>query len=242
MQKQDPGSAPGRTGKRTNIGLALVIALGLHMAFLLLPINRQPPPTDDASAKIEVQLINIKPALVTAPVVLQETEPHEPPPESQTPPLATPESPVNVVATQPEPVSPAAPVVPEARMSARVLHTMSTDEKRQLTNAVLLRQFVTGKSATDQLFGQPLPSKNTTPQQDFVFPVRPSMVAMLDQPMPDVPFAYTPGLVYFAYDPGVKGDLQRFWDVITPEFGWRTDNGTEFRCVLVLVIVGCGWK
>jgi hypothetical protein len=68
------------------------------------------------------------------------------------------------------------------------------------------------------------------------------MIAMLDQPMQKVPFAYTPGLVKFAYAPGVKGDLQRFWDVITPEFGWRTKNGTEFRCVWVLIIGGCGWK
>ena len=65
---------------------------------------------------------------------------------------------------------------------------------------------------------------------------------MLDQPMPDLPFAYTRGLVKFAYDPGLKGDLQRFWDVITPEFGWRTKNGTEFRCIWVLIIGGCGWK
>jgi len=68
------------------------------------------------------------------------------------------------------------------------------------------------------------------------------MIDMLDQPMPDVPFAYTPGLIYFAYDPGLKGDIQRFWDVITPEFGWRTKYGTEVRCKLILVIVGCGWK
>jgi len=65
---------------------------------------------------------------------------------------------------------------------------------------------------------------------------------MLEQPLPDMPFAYTPGLVNFDYDPGVKGDLQRFWDVITPEFGWRTNNGTEFKCVWVLVIAACGWK
>jgi hypothetical protein len=65
---------------------------------------------------------------------------------------------------------------------------------------------------------------------------------MLDQPLPDVPFAYTPDLVYFAYEPGVKGDLQRFWDIITPEFGWRTKYGTEVKCGLLLVIIACGWK
>ena len=65
---------------------------------------------------------------------------------------------------------------------------------------------------------------------------------MLDQPLPDLPFAYTHGLVNFAYEPGVKGDLQRFWDVITPEFGWRTKYGTEVKCILILVVAGCAWK
>ena len=68
------------------------------------------------------------------------------------------------------------------------------------------------------------------------------MLTMLNRPMQDLPFEYTPGLVHFAYVPGVRGDLQRFWDVITPEFGWRTNNGTEVRCKLLLVVIGCGWK
>ena len=28
----------------------------------------------------------------------------------------------------------------------------------------------------------------------------------------------------------------------TPEFGWRTRYGTEVKCALILVIVGCAWK
>ena len=36
-------------------------------------------------------------------------------------------------------------------------------------------------------------------------------------------------------------DLQRFWDKLTPEFGWRTKNRTKVQCRWVLVIVACGW-
>ena len=119
---------------------------------------------------------------------------------------------------------------------------MSEPEKRLLTSTILARQFITEESATDQLFGKPLQQPGTELYKEFHYPLRPDLLTMLDKPIPDVPFDYTPGLVYFAYDPGVKGDLQRFWDVITPEFGWRTKYGTEVRCVLVLVLVGCGWK
>ncbi len=122
------------------------------------------------------------------------------------------------------------------------LNTMSKIERRQLTNTILARQFFTEESAVDQLFGKPLPQHNTEIQKEFHYPLRQNMISMLDQPMPEVPFGYTPDLVYFAYEPGVKGDLQRFWDVITPEFGWRTKYGTEVKCILLLVIVGCGWK
>jgi hypothetical protein len=135
---------------------------------------------------------------------------------------------------------------PATSLAARPLQPeldkMSEPEKRTLTSTILARQFITEESASDRLFGRPLVQDSGELQKDFHYPLRPDLLEMLDQPVPDLPFAYTPGLVYFAYDPGVKGDLQRFWDVITPEFGWRTRYGTEFKCVLVLVIVGCGWK
>lgn len=52
---------------------------------------------------------------------------------------------------------------------------------------------------------------------------------------------HTPGLIRFAYATGMKGDLHRFWDAITPEFGGITKYGTEIKCKWVLVIVGCAW-
>lgn len=119
---------------------------------------------------------------------------------------------------------------------------MSEAEKKVLTSTILARQYITEESAADRLFGKPLVKDSSDVQKEFHYPPRPNLREMLDQPLPDVPFAYTPGLVHFAYDPGAKGDLQRFWDVITPEFGWRTRYGTEVKCALILVIVGCAWK
>ena len=115
-------------------------------------------------------------------------------------------------------------------------------ERRELTNSILTRQFITEESVTDKLFGKQVLQQPSEFQKEFHYPVRRSMITMLDQPMQELPFAFTPGLIHFAYDPGVKGDLQRFWNVITPEFGWRTKYGTEVRCTWMLVIVGCGWK
>jgi len=111
-----------------------------------------------------------------------------------------------------------------------------------MTNTILARQFITEESVTDQIFGKQSQQKHTELIKEFHYPVRPDMLVMLKRPMQELPFAYTPGLINFAYEPGVKGDLQRFWDVITPEFGWITDNGTEFKCKWLLVIAGCGWK
>ena len=140
--------------------------------------------------------------------------------------------------TDPAPTTP----VQFARQSKRDLDNMSDLEKVQLMDTILARQYISEESAADQLFGK-LPVQDSTEiRKEFHYPTGPNMIAMLDQPMPDVPFAYTAGLINFAYDPGVKGDLQRFWDVITPEFGWRTKYGTEVKCIMILVIIGCGWK
>lgn len=250
MQTERQRPAQIRTGKKAGIWLSLAFALALHLMFLLVPIVRQTPPSETFSSTIELQLTTASPPMLPsseAPV----PEPEPLPPEPELEPIPLPE-PVAEQATivreepaEPEPVADEPPPVTTNLVARKLrpdLNAMSKPQKRQLTNSILVRQYFTEESAADQLFGKPLPQHNTEIQKEFHYPVRPNMMTMLDQPMPEVPFAYTPDLVYFAYDPGVKGDLQRFWDVITPEFGWRTKYGTEVRCVLVLVIVGCGWK
>jgi len=104
---------------------------------------------------------------------------------------------------------------PQARDLEHDLEKMSEQAKRRMTNSILTRQFISEQSEADKLFGKPLVAYSSEPQKAFHYPVRQDMIAMLDQPMPEVPFAYTPRLINFAYDPGLKGDLQPFWDVIT---------------------------
>jgi hypothetical protein len=230
-----------RTGKKTGIWLALAVALGLHAVILLLPLNRQVPNSEYVQVPIELQLTAFSPpepvqiAELPAPVA-------QPLPAPEPKPELMPEHLESVVDTQPETEQPLLTPIPLLRDFELDLKNLSEQEKSQLTNTILSRQFISEESAADQLFGRLLEQHSSELQREFHYPVREDMISMLNQPMPDLPFAYTPGLINFAYDPGVKGDLQRFWDVITPEFGWRTDNGTEFKCIWVLIIAGCGWK
>lgn len=244
LRMENPGLEPTqkKTRKIAGIWLAWVVALGFHAIILCLPIRGEKPDAERGHALIELQLTQSRPTPV--------------PPE--TPPPAPSPKPIQEMAS--EPVSRVAEAQPEVTPEKiepplltsiprvqvhdrqRDLDNMSESERSQLTSAVLLRQYITEESEADWIFGRQIEPGHAQWQKEFHYPVRQSMISMLDKPLPDSPFAYQEGLVYFAYDPGVKGDLQRFWDVITPEFGWRTRYGTEVKCIWVLVIAACGWK
>jgi hypothetical protein len=234
MQTERQNPHPPRTGRPISLWLALLAALVLHIAILLLPATKRLSPDHRDISQIEVQLI--VPEL-----------PEPAPPEPEAIPETPPETPRAVVEVQPEttPVEPQPPMLSATAPPPEIPRSpeeMTAAEQKSLSKTILTRQFISEKPVTEELFGRPYWPDSTEPQREFHYPVRPDLLAMLDQPMPELPFAYTPGLVRFAYDPGVRGDLQRFWDVITPEFGWRTRYGTEVRCIYVLVIVACGWK
>ena len=232
-----------RTGKRSGIWLTFSLAVGLHLLIMLLPVTHHTQDPGDRRAQIELQFSTIEkqPQVEPAPAQIQESPLPESTPEF-TPPPATDElasqAEADRATPRPQPLSTRL----VKRETTSVLDLMSEPEIRALTNTILTRQFITEEAVIDRLFGRPIAQEGSELQKEFHFPVRPDLISMLDKPLPDVPFEYTPDLVYFAYDPGVRGDLQRFWDVITPEFGWRTKYGTEVKCVLVLVLVGCGWK
>lgn len=228
--------------------MALVIALGFHALILILPLTGKKSAPENTSAQIEVQLTTFTPQLapppveVTPPEPIPEQEPEQVPEQETIPPPAE-----SIVEARPEiePVEPEpAPVMPLPQITElrRDVDSMTDTERRRLTNTILSRQFITEESVADKIFGKPIEPISTASQKDFHYPIRPDLLDQLNRPMQELPFAYTPDLVHFAYDPGVQGDLQRFWDVITPEFGWKTKYGTEVRCRWVLVIVGCGWK
>jgi len=246
MQDRKQRPVKIRTGNKTGIWLALLAALSIHVIVVFLPLGKQSTVSEPPRAQIEVLLT----AFSSPPEPQQTKMEAEPPlPEIEPEPEAEVEvEPVeNVAEVKPEPqqLNPQPPVmalVPQTPDLNNTFETMDELEKKTLTNSILTRQFITEESATDNLFGKQVLQHPSEFQKEFHYPVRQSMITMLDQPMQELPFAFTPGLIHFAYDPGVKGDLQRFWDVITPEFGWRTKYGTEVRCIWMLVIVGCGWK
>lgn len=245
MRSEGQEKVDSRKGKKTGIWLAFFLALGLHFTLLFLPLTSQIPVPEDTRSFIELQLTTFSPQPVEP--LPPDIDPEDPVTEPLPEPVLRPKLPKVVLEDQVEPV-PAKTEVdslttgPAARNLPPDLDNMSDPARAQLTNTILMRQFITDESAVDQLFGKPLVQNNTEIQREFHYPNKKNMITMLDQPLPGVPFAYEPDLVHFAYEPGVKGDLQRFWDVITPEFGWRTKYGTEVRCIWVLVIVGCGWK
>ena len=243
---QDRKQAPVniRTGNKTGIWLALLAALSMHIIIVFLPLSKQLTVSEPAGTHIEVQLT----AFSSPPEPQQaEMEAEPPPPEIESEAEMEPEQIESVaeIKPEPQPLDPQPPVMASIRQTQDLnnrLEAMDELEKKRLTNSILTRQFITEESMTDKLFGRQVLQHPSEFQKEFHYPVRQSMIAMLDQPMQELPFAYNPGLIHFAYDPGVKGDLQRFWDVITPEFGWRTKYGTEVKCIMILVIIGCGWK
>ena len=225
-----------KTGSRAGIWIGLLVALGLHTVVLFVPISKNTPIPADISSQIEVQLVKKIQAVPTLPIPLK--LPDIVPPVDET----DKQPPRQVVGSTVDKSLPQAEVDTPKHQPKSDYETFSKAKNAPLASTILAAQFITEESVADQIFGKQFDLEIADPQTDFHYPVRQNMVAMLDQPMPEVPFAYTPGLVHFAYAPGAKGDLQRFWDVITPEFGWRTKNGTEFKCIWVLIVGGCGWK
>jgi hypothetical protein len=227
MQQRTRGR--DKTGSGTSFWLALAAALGLHAIFLLLPMTKQATTPETSHARIELQLTKYSPP---EPAVEPAPEPPEPNTEAEG--VVAKAMPHQTEAALP---APAQVAVPKEEIATRV-----EARRDRVTQSILAARFFRQEPEADKLFGRPLKLPDTATYNRFQQPVGENMMTLLDRPLPDLPFAYTPGVVKFAYDPGIRGDLQRFWDVITPEFGWRTDNGTEVRCIWVLVVVGCGWK
>ncbi len=78
-------------------------------------------------------------------------------------------------------------------------------------------------------------------QSSFHFRDRPNLDSVLNPVPEQLPFADGPRFVVDSYDPGVMGNVQRFWDAVTLEKEWMTKNGTKVTCAWILIIGGCGW-
>ncbi len=224
--------------QKYGIILSVLVAVVLHAILLLMPLSPDTTATPERYLPIELRFSQDRQEERQTPLTMAAAEPVlEPVPDNTQPIPAVTEKPLENNAQMP--ASEVASTNPVASAGTR---EVTEEDNSHLTRSILSRQYISEESVTDQLFGIPLEIDQATNRSEFHFPARQNLIAMLDQPMQDLPFEYTPGLIRFAYDPGIKGDLQRFWDDITPEFGWITNNGTEFKCVWVLVVVGCAWK
>jgi len=239
MQTQVISRLHFRAGGKPGIWIALLVACGLHLTILFLPAKKSLRVSEKLQTLVELRLVKFTPPSPAAPEPTEAIHPPELFPQLPEPVQEPAES---LVETKPEPVTADSLPAPLLFELNENLQHFSQSEIDSLTDSILARQFITEESVTERIFGRQAVMQITDPQKEFHIPERQDLISMLDQPMPTLPFEYTHGLIQFAYDPGVKGDLQRFWDVITPEFGWRTNNGTEFKCVWVLVIAACGWK
>lgn len=226
--------------------LAITIAVLLHVFLLYLPViqHQALPPLTTRSVEIQVTRFTPEPTVENPPEPPTETIPtpaKTPPPLAETP---APQTMQPQDAPLPEPRQTTPPVASTSAMQPeKQTAGLSTgpSERQALTSRILSRQYLSEESAADKVFGPAIQINSQPANKAFHFPDRDNMITMLDRPVNDLPFAYTPGLVEFSYDPGVKGDMQRFFDKITPEFSWRTKYRTKVKCKWVLVIVACGW-
>lgn len=239
LQLADTGAEYKRS--HTAMWLALTVALLLHAVFILTPLIKQFKPPRSDSISIEFQVKRLPPPAAPAESVEQKFEsvplPVQSPP--QQPGKKTSAKAENTPGNRVTPLPAEALRQPEP--SPGLTPELNRQQLQKLSPQILSSQFIREKSTTGNIFGAPSHNDPQAVQKEFHFPHRPNMLTMLDKPAPGLPFGYTPGLIEFAYDPGVKGDMQRFWDKITPEFGWRTKYGTKVKCKWVLVVAACGW-
>lgn len=239
LQWDDTGAEYKRS--HTAIWLALTLALLLHVVFILTPIIKQykPPRSDLVSIAIEVK--RPPPPPVPAESVRQRHEslslPAQKPSQQAVKKDASKAQSTLENTPGPLPAEGLRQPEPGPGMSPE----LNRQQLQKLSPQILGSQFIREKPVTENIFGAPSHPDPQAERKEFHFPQRPNMLTMLDKPVPDLPFSYVPGLIEFAYDPGVKGEMQRFWDKITPEFGWRTNYGTKVRCKWVLVVAACGW-
>ena len=179
-----------RTGNKTSMWLAFAVALGLHLLILLAPISRHGPPADNEPALLELQLTKLTPAPPAIEI-----------PQEMTLPDMIPE-PVEAVVksvTEPPLAQEKTPVQPELTSIEPILD----QKKRRLSRTILSARLLPEESEADKIFGVQMAPPEQPNYAKFNRPIGQNMISMLDQPMQELPFAYTPGLVHFSYDPGV---------------------------------------
>jgi len=169
----------------------------------------------------------------TAPQKVETLEP--PSPASAIPEVALAESVSQtapaVVAEPPDPD----PVQPTSQVPA----TEIVKDIPALRTRILASPYLEEEPLAANLFSIRTESNGT--ESVFHFRDRPTLDYVLNLSPEQLPFANGPRFEVASYTPGVVGDVQRFFDIVTLEKEWVTKNGTRVKCGWVLIFAGCGW-
>lgn len=126
-------------------------------------------------------------------------------------------------AQQPEPAQTKLESTPEPEPLPSAADLMSSLRKFRLSDD---RLYLAGPPPPQiRLLGEPPPG---------------DVMLALQHRLPQLPFGST-GLDLAFYSNGTRGDLERFGDAITQEFGFQTRFGTRVKCVVMVVLLVCSW-
>ena len=217
-----------RLGGNGRFYVALGLALAVHAGLFVLPIQKQQARLAKAHGLLSVRLATLS---------AEDGPGHHFPVESETQPPVQSDRSVPPIPAPPSADTEALSAEPKTR-PARV----DAVDTERVKRSILASQFLPAEQKSPEGFSLQAPENATELRPDFYLPHRASMYEVMMPPLPELPFAHEPGFVQFSYTaPGFLGELQYFFDVITPEFEFKTKHGTRVKCALILVIAGCVW-
>lgn len=192
----------------------LTVATAAHLALLLVPVVRQ-----QADEIAEAPVVTVR---------LSTTRPETPEPE---PPLPI---------TEPAPqIEPAEPVALAELPAAEPAPSAPPEAEKPRISAQRILSDLRERQEKDPLSGfQPA---DDTPRPNYFVRHQPVLEDVLNEPSLQLPFEDTRIYLVDSYDPGLLGDVEKFFDDVAVPFGFTTKNNTRVQCAWMLVVVGCGW-
>lgn len=208
-------------------------ALAVHaMAWWLLLVVPWQTTEPRAETTVNVVLVPVTPA-EPVPLPAHEPLPIESQPDQQKPveprPLeAAPVSPATVAA-----VAPLAPVDEQVEQETALAPAPPT-----VSSARLLAHISKYRLHDEKLL-EDLPEEPPEPLS-LGHINRQDLLAMLDKPLPNLPFA-DPDTPFVFYSTGFQGEVEKFFDKITKRTSHTTKWGTKIECAYTLIFVVCGY-
>ena len=208
------------TGPVPRFAFLLGLALVLHLA-LIIWWNIKLQPDYDAAEPLRVRLLPAPVSRMPIAIPIQEPAPRILEAVRQDRVMMPTTRPITL---SPKPLVPTRDeVLPESKPQPSAAELLQSLQKYRLTDNHHDAVITLGPQI--RVLGEPPPGD--------------VMLALQDR-MPDLPFGSS-GLELAFYSNGFRGDLERFGDAITQEFGFKTRYGTEVKCVYMVVLLVCAW-